>query len=67
MHSDMYSKVNGVNHIVCTSDACYSDDGYHRQINTTSEQAIDIFFIDTQNGTLSTIRFGGGNDREFTY
>lgn len=67
MHEDMYSKVNGVNHIVCTSDACYSDDGYGRQINTTSEQAIDIFFIDTQNGTLSTIRFGGGNDREFTY
>jgi len=67
MHQDMFEKVNNVNYIVTTCDTLYQTDGYNRQANTVYEQAIDIFFINTANKTLKTVRLGAGSNRSFTY
>lgn len=38
-----------------------------RQAGTPEEQAIDVFTIDTENRTISTVRIGFGEDRSWTY
>jgi hypothetical protein len=38
-----------------------------RTLGDVTEQAIDLFFVDTTARTIKTIRLGAGEDREWTY
>jgi hypothetical protein len=66
-HQDQYAVVDGVLHINTTCDACYADDGYGGTIGTITEQAFDVFAIDTSARTIKTVRIGRGLNREWTY
>lgn len=66
-HCDQYAVVNGVLHINTTCDACYADDGYGGTIGTITEQAFDVFAIDTSARTIKAVRIGRGNNREWSY
>ena len=67
-HKDRSNVENGVLSITTTSDATYNNDvNVPRTSLTTTEQAFDIFTIDTENRTIKTVRFGGGNNRTWTY
>lgn len=50
--------------------ANYDPDVPNRVIGTTTEQAFDLFYIDTENRTIKITRIGAGDttlDRDFTY
>ena len=47
-----------------TSANAYND--LERTTGTYKEQAIDIFFVDTENNTIETVRIGAGEDRSFS-
>ena len=66
-HKDRSVKTNGLLHITTGCDAHYNDDTWTRTVGTTSEQLFDVFFVDTVNSKINTIRIGAGNDRNFDY
>ena len=66
-HKDRSANTNGLLHITTGCDAHYNDDTWTRTGGTTSEQLFDVFFIDTVNSKINTIRIGAGNDRSFAY
>lgn len=66
-HKDSSKSDNGLLHITTGCDAHYSDDVWTRVPQTTSEQLFDVFFIDTENSKINTVRIGAGNDRSFDY
>lgn len=66
-HKDSSKNDNGLLHITTGCDAHYSDDVWTRVPQTTSEQLFDVFFIDTENSKINTIRIGAGDDRSFDY
>ena len=60
----------GVPVIVTTTDNCGAESSASsltRTVGTTSEQAFDVFTIDTTNRTIKTTRIGAGSDRTFSY
>lgn len=72
-HRD-YSSQTSTSHIpliatVCDANAAninvYND--LDRTTGTCNEQAVDLFFVDTENGTIETIRIGAGEDRSFSF
>ena len=67
MHDDMYHNDDGVLSISTTCDAAYYDDGYEMAKDTINEQAFDVYFIDFDNNTIKTIRYGRGNNRSWNY
>ena len=66
-HYDKSAVVDGILHVCTTCDATYKDDGYNRTMYSTSENAFDVFFIDTLKRKIKAIRIGAGNNREWTY
>ena len=68
-HKDRSANTNGLLHITTGCDAHYNDDTWTRvgTEGTTNEQLFDVFFIDTVNSKINTIRIGAGNDRSFSY
>ena len=66
-HCDDSNKTNNVVSIETTCDAYYWDDGYKAAQGTITEQAFDVFTIDTSNRTIKAVRIGRGNNREWTY
>ena len=68
-HKDRSNVENGVLSITIAADAHYNDDTdvTTRTAMTTTEQAFDIFSIDTTNRTIKAVRFGGGANRSWTY
>lgn len=66
-HKDRSANTNGLLHITTGCDAHYNDDTWTRTSGTTSEQLFDVFFIDTTNKKIKTIRIGAGENREFEY
>ena len=67
-HKDQSILENGVLHINTTCDACFNNDpNVLRTRGTITEQAFDIFNIDTTNRTINITRIGGGNNRHFSY
>ena len=54
---------------VCDANAAntniYND--LDRTTGTCNEQAIDIFFVNTETNTIETIRIGAGSDRSFSF
>lgn len=67
-HRDASDDSNGVLYITTTSDACYNNDpNTVRTRGTVTEQAIDVFCIDTDARTVKTVRVGGGVDRNWSY
>ena len=56
--------------IACMCDAYHGSSQnplFPRTTGTYNEQAIDLFFIDTENKTIKTVRVGAGNSREWTF
>ncbi|MFW6741529.1 metallophosphoesterase family protein [Leuconostoc mesenteroides] len=66
-HKDRSINSNGLLHITTGCDAHYNDDTFTRTGGTTSEQLFDVFFIDSDNSKINTIRIGAGDDRSFNY
>lgn len=70
-HMDMSKTTDGgVPVIVTTTDnagAEASASTLTRTAGTVSEQAFDVFTIDTTNRTIEATRIGAGEDRSFTY
>lgn len=67
-HEDVSNVYQDVLSITTTSDACYNNDPNTQRTNmTTTEQAFDVFAIDTTARTIKTVRFGGGVNRSWTY
>lgn len=71
--------INGHNHkdrsiqdalgyqIISTTADCLYAPSTTREEGTTSEQAFDVFSIDTANKRIYATRIGAGNDREWSY
>lgn len=69
-HNDYHEQANGFPIIACVCDAYQGSSqnpAYPRTRGTYTEQAIDLFFIDTIAKTINTIRIGSGNDRTFVF
>jgi len=66
-HSDASNVSNGVLSIATTCDAYYTNDGFNAQVGTVSEQAFDVFCIDYDAHTISAVRVGRGQDRNWSY
>lgn len=66
-HTDASGTTNNVLSIETTCDAHYQDDGYGAVVGTVTEQAFDVFTINTENRTIKAVRVGRGNDREWNY
>lgn len=66
-HTDMSKTTDQLLSITTTSDAALADGGIPRIAGTTSEQAFDIFTVDTENRKINAVRIGGGENRKFTY
>ena len=66
-HVDESLVVDGILDITTTCDAHYTEDGYSARAGTLTEQAFDIFCIDTKARTIKTIRIGRGNNRSWNY
>lgn len=66
-HRDASGTTNNVLSIETTCDAHYQDDGYDAVVGTVTEQAFDVFTINTKNRTIKAVRVGRGNDREWNY
>ena len=80
LHIDYdYETAGGIPCIITTTDNCayqyrlvdgedrITRDATLRPAGTPYEQAIDVFTIDTENKTISTVRIGFGTDRSWTY
>lgn len=74
-HYDYSEVSNGILTIVTTTD-CGADPsnaagennaGITREGGAITEQAMDLFFINTEDRTIETIRLGSGEDRSWTY
>lgn len=66
-HKDENFLENGVVYVSTGCDAKYHNDKWDRISRTTSEQLFDVFFVDTTNKKIKTIRIGAGENREFEY
>ena len=66
-HRDDSETSDNVLSITTTCDAYYGDDGQGAARGTTTEQAFDIFFVDFDTKTVSTVRIGRGNNRSWSY
>lgn len=66
-HIDLSNTTDGLLSITTTSDAAMIDGGIARTAGTISEQAFDVFTVDTDSKTIKAIRIGGGEDRSWTY
>lgn len=67
-HVDLSNTDGGYLKISTTCDALSQASGtLTRTIGTISEQAFDVFSIDTHNRTIKAIRIGAGMDREWNY
>lgn len=66
-HIDLSNTTDGLLSITTTSDAALADGGITRTAGTISEQAFDVFAVDTENKKIKAIRIGGGEDRSWTY
>lgn len=55
--------------VVSTTTDCYKQNpaSPSMTVGTTTEQAFDIYQIDTTNRTINIIRVGAGSDRSYTY
>lgn len=75
IHLDGSGVNNGIHVIHVTTDcganadnaANDNDAGGNRTAGDISEQAVDLFFINTKEHTIDTIRLGFGEDRSWTY
>lgn len=70
--SKVYSKSGRYYLAICTTcDAAYLRKGYDPNskmiVGTPTEQAFDVFCINTNTKTIKAIRIGDGNDREWNY
>lgn len=68
-HED-FSKItdSGMPIIAVTTDAyLYDSTGTVRTVGTTSEQAFDVFCINSDDQTINTVRIGAGSNRSFSY
>lgn len=68
VHYDYSEVSNGIRVIATTTDSMggvTNETG--RAAGNITEQAVDLFFINTESRTISTIRLGYGNDRSWTY
>lgn len=66
-HIDLSNTTDGLLSITTTSDAALGDGGITRTAGTISEQAFDVFTVDTDSKKIKAIRIGGGEDRSWTY
>lgn len=66
-HADENNFADGILSVVTTCDAAYRDDGHGMVLNTITEQALDIYFIDYNNKVVKTVRVGRGNNRGWLY
>ena len=67
-HGDYSHKDENVWTITTTCDASYNDDpAVKRTRGTVTEQAIDVFSIDTTKREIKTVRFGAGENRIWNY
>lgn len=67
-HLDADCFEDGLLMISTTSDAPYQDDPkWKREAGTLTEQAFDVFTINTQERTVSAIRIGAGKNRSWRY
>ena len=66
-HIDESLTVDGILNISTTCDAHYSNDGHGAAVNTVTEQAFDIFCIDTEAKTINAVRIGRGSNRNWSY
>lgn len=67
-HKDDSHIDNNFLSIETTCDAHYNDDQWKpATVGTIKEQAFDVFTIDFTNRTIKTVRFGRGEDREWTF
>ena len=62
-HLDQSFDSEGVLHVVTTTNSYKKRE---ETKGTTDELAFDTFFVDYENGTVKVLRFGRGEDREFT-
>ena len=66
IHRDESGMENGVLCIDTTTDAAFA--GRHSQKKgTINEQAFDVFVFDSKQRKCNAVRFGAGEDREFSY
>ena len=67
-HKDQWGTESAFLNIVTMCDARYNYDGYPQATNgTITEQAFDVFFVDFDNKTIKTVRFGRGSNRAWNY
>lgn len=66
-HIDSSNTTDGLLSITTTSDAALIDGVITRTAGTISEQAFDVFTVDTENKKINAIRIGAGEDRSWTY
>ena len=66
-HIDLSNTADGLLSITTTSNAGLADGGITRIAGTISEQAFDVFTVDTDSKKIKAIRIGGGEDRSWTY
>ena len=67
-HGDYSHTDENVLTITTTCDAHYNDDpAVERTSGTTTEQAFDVFSIDTTKREIKTVRFGAGENRTWNY
>lgn len=67
-HGDYDHTEGGLLTISTASDAPYNDDPkWKRSKGNITEQAFDVFTIDTEKRTISTVRIGAGENRNWRY
>ncbi len=66
-HIDEHVYVDNTLFISTGSSAKYKDDVWERPANDVGQDLFDVFVIDKDNKTLTAIRVGAGEDREFNY
>lgn len=67
-HGDYDHTERGLLTISTTCDASYNDDPKcKRSLGDRSEQAFDVFTVDTETRTISTVRVGAGENRSWKY
>lgn len=70
LHEDYSGSLSDGTPVVITTSAnagAGSEQGEDRTIGTVSENAIDVFSVDTTNRMIYVTRIGYGNDRSFAY
>ena len=67
-HGDYSNTDDNVLTITTTCDAAYNDDpAVRRTRGTVTEQAFDVFSVDTAKREIKTVRFGAGENRAWNY